>query len=43
MSRASLGRQSTSDRVREILMDRILDGTYAPGDRIVELEVSATG
>lgn len=40
MSRASLGRQSTSDRVREILMDRILDGTYAPGDRIVELEVS---
>lgn len=40
MSRAALGRQSTSDRVREILMGRILDGTYAPGDRIVELEVS---
>ena len=40
MTRAALGRQSTSDRVREILMDRILDGTYQPGDRIVELEVS---
>jgi len=38
--RSALERQSTSDRVREILMKRILDGVYAPGDRIVELDVA---
>lgn len=33
-------RRSTSDRVREILLDRILDDVYRPGDRIVELDVA---
>lgn len=40
MSRPALKRESTSDRVREILQGRILDGSYAPGDRIVESRVA---
>lgn len=40
MSNSALARKSTSDRVRELLMKRILDGHYAPGDRIVELDVA---
>lgn len=40
MSQEALTRKSTSDRVREFLMKRILDGHYAPGDRIVELDVA---
>lgn len=40
MSQQALARKSTSDRVREVLMKRILDGHYAPGDRIVELDVA---
>ena len=35
-----LERRSTSDSVCEILLDRILDGVYPPGERIVELEVA---
>lgn len=37
---AGLERLSTSDRVREILLERILDGTYEPGDRIIEMQVA---
>lgn len=41
MTRATpLRRESTGDRIREILLERILDGTYAPGDRIVESRVA---
>lgn len=29
-----------SDRVRQILLERILDGTYPPGYRLVELEIA---
>jgi len=35
-----LERLSTSDRVREVLLQRILNGTYAPGHRIREMEVA---
>jgi len=33
-------RQSTRDFVRENLMERILDGTLKPGDRLVELQIA---
>ena len=35
-----LDRQSTSDRVRDVLLRRILNGTYPPGHRIREMEVA---
>lgn len=35
-----LRRASTGDRVREILLERILGGGYEPGDRIVESRVA---
>ena len=28
------------DRVKQVLLDRILDGTYKPGDRLVELQIA---
>lgn len=28
------------DRVKQILINRILDGTYSPGDRLVELQIA---
>lgn len=33
-------RQSTRDLIRENLMERILDGTLKPGDRLVELQIA---
>lgn len=33
-------RQSTRDLIRETLMERILEGFYKPGDRLVELQIA---
>jgi DNA-binding GntR family transcriptional regulator len=33
-------RESISDRVKQVLLDRILNGTYKPGDRLVELQIA---
>lgn len=33
-------RESMRDRVKRILLERILDGTYKPGDRLVELQLA---
>lgn len=35
-----LQRESMRDRVKQVLLDRILDGTYKPGDRLVELQIA---
>lgn len=35
-----LQRVVLSDQVRETLLTRILDGTYQPGDRLVELQIA---
>ncbi|MEX2467788.1 MAG: GntR family transcriptional regulator [Gemmatimonadota bacterium] len=37
---AAFERLSTSDRIREVLLGRILDGTYKPGDRIIEMDIA---
>ncbi|ERN42265.1 transcriptional regulator [Rubidibacter lacunae KORDI 51-2] len=36
----TLERQCMSDRVRQVLLERIMDGTYKPGDRLVELQIA---
>ncbi len=33
-------RQSTRDYIKETLMERILEGVYLPGDRLVELQIA---
>ncbi len=33
-------RESISDRVKQVLLDRILNGRYKPGDRLVELQIA---
>ncbi len=33
-------RDCLSDRVRKVIMERICDGTYAPGDRLIELTIA---
>lgn len=33
-------RESMGDYVKQILLDRILDGTYKPGDRLIELQIA---
>lgn len=33
-------RQSTRDYIKETLLSRILDGTYAPGERLIELQIA---
>jgi DNA-binding GntR family transcriptional regulator len=33
-------RQSTRDYIKEVLLERILDGTYQPGERLVELQIA---
>jgi DNA-binding GntR family transcriptional regulator len=33
-------RQSTRDYIKETLMERILSGAYAPGERLVELQIA---
>jgi DNA-binding GntR family transcriptional regulator len=35
-----IARENIGDRVRKILLDRILDGTYPPGHRLVELDIA---
>ncbi len=35
-----LPRESMRDRVKNYLLDRIVDGTYKPGDRLVELQIA---
>jgi DNA-binding GntR family transcriptional regulator len=35
-----LQRESMRDRVKNYLLDRIVDGTYKPGDRLVELQIA---
>jgi DNA-binding GntR family transcriptional regulator len=34
------GRQSTRDFIKEAVMERILQGTYVPGERLVELQIA---
>ena len=36
----NLKRESMRDRVKQILFDRIINGTYKPGDRLVELQIA---
>src|SRR3954469_5532072 len=38
---ATVARQMLKDQIREVLLERILDGTYAPGERIVETQVAS--
>src|SRR5271168_3556800 len=33
-------RDCMSDRIRTVILDRICDGTYAPGDRLIELQIA---
>jgi DNA-binding GntR family transcriptional regulator len=35
----ALDRTMLRDQIRELIIERILDGTYAPGERIVELQL----
>lgn len=37
----SLNRRSVREQIRDTLMQRILDGTYPPGYRLVELQLAA--
>jgi DNA-binding GntR family transcriptional regulator len=37
----SLNRRSVREQIRDTLMERILDGTYPPGHRLVELQLAA--
>ena len=36
----SLDRRSVREQIRDALMERILDGTYAPGQRLIELQLA---
>ena len=33
-------RDCMSDRIKKLILDRICDGTYLPGDRIIELQIA---
>lgn len=35
-----IARESIVDRVRQLVMERIIDGTYAPGTRLVEMQIA---
>lgn len=35
-----ISRESIADRVRQVLMERIVDGTYPPGTRLVEMQLA---
>lgn len=37
----SLNRRSVREQIRDSLMERILDGTYPPGHRLIELQLAA--
>lgn len=36
----ALKRSSTAVQVKELLLERILDGTYKPGERLIELQIA---
>lgn len=36
----TIKRASARDQITQILLDRILDGTYKPGERLVELQIA---
>lgn len=36
-----LKRSSAREHITQILLDRILDGTYKPGDRLIELQIAS--
>jgi DNA-binding GntR family transcriptional regulator len=40
MKPADLARESLADRVRQILMERINDGSYPPGTRLIEMQIA---
>ena len=40
MNESGIARESISDRVCQVIMDRILDGSYPPGFRLVELQLA---
>ncbi len=33
-------RETMRDRIKQVLLNRILDGTYKPGDRLVEMQIA---
>ncbi len=35
-----IARESIADRVRQVLMERIIDGTYPPGSRLIEMQIA---
>jgi DNA-binding GntR family transcriptional regulator len=37
---ADIARESLANRVRQVLMERIIDGTYSPGTRLVEMQIA---
>ncbi len=37
---ADIARESLADRVRQVLMERIIDGTYPPATRLVEMQIA---
>ena len=40
MKPADIARESIADRVRQILLERINDGTYPPGTRLIEMQIA---
>jgi DNA-binding GntR family transcriptional regulator len=36
-----LKRSSAREHITQILLDRILDGTYKPGERLIELQIAS--
>ncbi len=36
----AIKRAAARDQIKDLLMERILDGTYKPGDRLVELQIA---
>jgi len=35
-----LKRSSAREHITQILLDRIIDGTYKPGERLIELQIA---
>lgn len=40
MGKKNIQRQSLTEQIKSILMERILDGTLSPGDRLKELQIA---
>lgn len=36
----SIKRAAARDQIKDLLLERILDGTYQPGDRLIELQIA---